>query len=289
MVDIGGFTFIKTKISNMAKVTFETLRRDAKLFDELKNNSPAWWQYCKNEKTFYIEVRKDNNINVYFEGGSIIKVHYCSRHKVLQTFTHYRYLGLKDKTRTYVNCAKTIDKEIDKITNGIKKYYSQKNGKGRVSWSEKYIQGQLIINNRDIYLDSEFAYKDEASDIRIDLVKCENGTVIFVELKRLDDNRMLKKTDDSPEIVFQMKSYADFIKKYRDQILAYYQKLYDIKKDLGLPVPEVRPQMVSTIPELLIFNRWTHLDKQGRRKNHLCRMEEILQREKVTYSIIDSF
>lgn len=273
----------------MGKVTFDTLKRDAKIFDELKNNGPVWWQYCKNEKAFYIEVRKNNNINVYFEGGSIIKVHYCSRHKELQTFTHYKYLGLEDKTITYVNCAKTIDKQIGTITDGIKKHYSQKNGKGMESWSEKYIQGQLIINNRDIYLDSEFAYKDEVSDVRIDLVKCVNGTVIFVELKRLGDDRMLSKTDDSPEIIFQMKAYADFIKKYRDQILAYYQKLYDIKKDLGLPVPEVRPQKVSTDPELLVFNGWTHMDKQGRRKTHLHRMEEILQRERVTYSIINSF
>ena len=273
----------------MSKVTFDTLKSDAKIFDVLKNNNPSWWQYCKNEKAFYIEVRKDNNINVYFEGGSIIKVHYCSRHKALQTFTHYKYLGLEDKTRTYVNCAKTIDKEIDKITNGIKKHYSQKNGKDMESWSEKYIQGQLITNNRDIYLDSEFAYIDEDRDIRIDLVKCINGTIIFVELKRLDDNRMLNKTDDSPEIVFQMKSYADFIKKYRDKILAYYQKLYDIKKSLGLPVPKVRPQEVSIVPELLIFNRWTHMDKRGRRKTHLRRMEEFLQRERVTYSIINSF
>lgn len=273
----------------MVKVTFDTLKRDAKIFDALKNNTPSWWQYCKNEKTFYIEVRKDNLIEIYFEGGRIIKVHYCSRQKKLQTFTHYKYLGLKDKTKTYVNCVDIIDNQIDTITNGIKKHYSQKNGREKESWSEKYIQGHLITNNRNIHLDSEFAYIDDDSNVQIDLVKCVNGTVIFVELKRLDDDRMLKKTDESPEIVFQMKSYGDFIKKYRDKILAYYRKLYDIKKDLDLPVPEVRPQKVSTVPELLIFNRWTHLDKQGRRKNHLSRMEEILQREKVSYSIIDSF
>ena len=84
----------------------------------------------------------------------------------------------------------------------------------------------------------------------------------------VDQGRMVKKTED------------------KEQILTYYQKVYDIKKELGLPVPTVRPQKVSTVPELLIFNRWTHMDKRGRRKTHLCRMEEILQREKVTYSII---
>ena len=270
----------------MANITFDTLNESAKIFDELKNKKPIWWEYCKQDKSFYIELRKDNQVNVYFEGGSIIRVHYCSRHKELQTFTHYKYLGVKDKTKTYVNCAKTIDKQIGNIVEGIKEHYSQKKGIDKESWREKYIQGQLIIHNREIHLDSEFAYIDGDRDIRIDLVKCVNGKIIFVELKRLDDNRMLKKSDDSPEIVSQMNGYSDFIKKYKDKILAYYQKVYDLKKGLGLPVPIVRPTMVSTEPELLIFNRWTHMDRQGRRQNHIDRMREILQREKVKYSII---
>ena len=270
----------------MANITFDTLNESAKIFDELKNKKPIWWEYCKQDKYFYIELRKDNQVNVYFEGGSIIRVHYCSRHKELQTFTHYKYLGIKDNTKTYVNCAKTIDKQIDNIVEGIKKHYSQKKGINKESWSEKYIQGQLIIHNREIHLDSEFAYIDGDRDVRIDLVKCVNGKIIFVELKRLDDNRMLKKSDDSPEIVSQMNGYSDFIKKYKDKILAYYQKVYDLKHGLGLPVPVMRPTTVSTEPELLIFNRWTHMDKLGRRQNHIERMREILQREKVIYSII---
>ena len=43
---------------------------------------------------------------------------------------------------------------------------------------------------------------------------------------------MLHKTDESPEIVDQMNRYKDFINKYSVQLLAYYQKLYDIKASL---------------------------------------------------------
>lgn len=77
----------------MENITFDTLNESAKIFDELKNKKPIWWEYCKQDKSFYIELRKDNQVNVYFEGGSIIRVHYCSRHKELQTYTHYKYLG----------------------------------------------------------------------------------------------------------------------------------------------------------------------------------------------------
>ena len=106
----------------MANIKFDTLNESAKIFDELKNKKPIWWEYCKQDKSFYIELRKDNQVNVYFEGGSIIRVHYCSRRKELQTFTHYKYLGIKDKTKTYVNCAKTIDKQIGNIVKKKKKY-----------------------------------------------------------------------------------------------------------------------------------------------------------------------
>ena len=82
----------------MANIKFDTLNESAKIFDELKNKKPIWWEYCKQDKSFYIELRKDNQVNVYFEGGSIIRVHYCSRHKELQTFTHSKYLGIEDKT-----------------------------------------------------------------------------------------------------------------------------------------------------------------------------------------------
>ena len=104
-------------------ITFNKLKGDSKIFEELKKN-PSWWTRFKNDKSLYIEIRKDNQVNVYFEGGSIIRVHYCSRRKELQTFTHYKYLGIKDKTKTYVNCAKTIDKQIGNIVEGIKKHYS---------------------------------------------------------------------------------------------------------------------------------------------------------------------
>ena len=52
-------------------VTFDTLKPDARIFLEL-NNNPHWWNRFKEDSSLYIEVRKDNQVNVYFEGGSEI-------------------------------------------------------------------------------------------------------------------------------------------------------------------------------------------------------------------------
>ena len=71
----------------MAQVTFEKLNVESALFAELKSGKYPWWEKVKNNPNLYIDVRKDNNINVYFEGGSVIKLHYCSRHKKIQALS----------------------------------------------------------------------------------------------------------------------------------------------------------------------------------------------------------
>lgn len=97
----------------MKKVTFNTLNPNAKLFSELKEKSPKWWEMVKNDLRFYIEIRKDNQVNVYYEGGSVVRLHYCSKHKKLQAFTHEKYLG-NDKGHSYIECADILDENTRK-------------------------------------------------------------------------------------------------------------------------------------------------------------------------------
>ena len=266
------------------QVTFKTLDPTAQIFTELKSCNYLWWERIKEDPQLYVEVRKNNEIHVYFEGGRVVRLRYCSKHKKLQALTHEKYLsGDGDK---YVNCIDKLDGSIDHIIKNIKCKYSEKNGVTKEKWSEKFIQGHLIINNRTKYLDSEFAYKDGTRDIRIDLLECINGGVSCVELKRIDDARMLKKDDSDPEIISQMNEYREFITHYSSEILAYYQKVYEIKKALRLPIPNQAPTHINENPLLLIFNRWDKTNK--RREERTKRIEEILHGQ-VMYSIINQF
>ena len=263
----------------------------------MKKN-PSWWARFKNDSSLYIEIRKDNQVNVYFEGGSVARIHYCSKHKKLQVFTHHKYLNLPvpSKSNAYIECSGIIDEpketnsEIlvcDKVIERVKTCYSQKHAINGIvdkeKWSEKFIQGTLITQSSDFHLDSEFAYNDATDKNRIDLIRCDNGVITFVELKRIADGRMLHKTDESPEIVDQMNRYKDFITKYSVELLAYYQKLYDVKAELGLPVPQIRPSSINPEPHLLIFDNWTK-ETTGR-KIHRKRLIDILNREKINFSI----
>ena len=265
----------------MAKATFETLNPNAPLFSELKSGKYAWWENIKQNHDLYIEIRKDNNINVYFQGGSVVKLHYCSKHKKIQAFTHRKYLY--GNGTGYAECS--LDNDLETIINNIPNMYSGKKGYEKENLSEKYIQSQYIINYHSNYIDSEFAYKDDLLDIRIDLIECINGELRFVELKTIDDGRMLKKTDDNPEVVEQVEAYKNFISDHnkRKKIVEYYQKVWEIKKDLGLTIPEERPSSLAEKPLLLIFNRWTK--STPRRNEHTYRMEEILRNKDIDYKI----
>ena len=264
----------------MAKVTFETLNPNAPLFSELKSGKYAWWENIKQNHDLYIEIRKDNNINVYFQGGSVVKLHYCSKHKKIQAFTHRKYLY--GNGTGYAECS--LDNDLETIINNIPNMYSGKKGYEKENLSEKYIQSQYIINYHSNYIDSEFAYKDNLFDIRVDLIECINGELRFVELKTIDDSRMLKRNDDNPEVVEQVEAYKNFISNYKpEKIVEYYQKVWEIKKDLGLTIPEERPSSLAEKPLLLIFNRWTH--STSKRINHTQRLKEILDREKIDYVI----
>ena len=274
-------------------VTFDTLKSDSLTFKMFKSSdyeNTTWKQlkkYLLADKNVYWDVRKDNYINAYFEGANLMRLHYCSKHKEMQAKIHERYLGGKGKQ--YKDLIKWLDgknvlEELNKIKKNIQNDYSKKNGIDKEKWSESFIKSQYVLNNRSSCLDSEFAYKNDDFDIRIDVVKCIDGEIKFVEIKRLDDNRMLKIDDASPEVISQMNDYKEFIQANKKDILDYYKKLWGIKKDLGLlPKSMICPTKVNEKPELYIFNRWEK--PHYKRDIHKNRVEELLKREKISYII----
>jgi hypothetical protein len=71
------------------KGTFTALNPENPLFIELKNQQPAWWNLLKNDKELYINIRKDNYMNVYYYGGSLAKIEFK---KGFVATAHQKYL-----------------------------------------------------------------------------------------------------------------------------------------------------------------------------------------------------
>ena len=265
-----------------------SLNKDAEIYKELAN-MPDWWQSLLSIKGVYVEIRKDDIVDVYYEGGRMAELK-IKDEKITAT-CHPKYLGKKVPTGSnpqYDDCLDVLKNNPTFIIKNIQANYSQKEGKDDEDISEKKIQGDMICRHDPIFLDSEFAHRYEVGKrqtIRFDLVTIKNNQLIFIELKRIKDNRLLNKEDDEPEILEQMDKYQKFIKANKVRLLDYYKTLYGIKKTLGLPIPEceIGKLSVCEIPHLIIIDTYQNL--RGKRMNRIARMKEILDKAPFFYTI----
>ena len=265
------------------------------LYNELLKNPPKWWAQILKDKELYVEIRKENIINVYYQGGSLVQIQFDKRTKHIKTSTHPKYLGLFDdehRSNTkyyktpknergkivyeakYQDCTEWLEKgKLGEMKCNIERFYTQKQNKTDDE-SEKYIQGDIIINGRDCYLDSEFQhrfYEGKRLSIRIDLIKIEDNHIVFEELKRVKDNRLWT-TKGSPEILTQMRNYRLYLKENAEEFKKYYQKLYRIKKKLGLPLPigdNIDKLVVEIEPRLIIKDYQKPTTQQKNRKENI--------------------
>ena len=284
--------------NRISKMESGLLCEDHKLYDILiSDKAPSWWKDLIKDPDLYVDVRKGNILDVYYLGGRMAEIKYDRRKNIIIASAHPKYLGFNEayyednryyKTTNkegktvfvpiYQDCIDWIINKRDKMKSNIKNSYSGDNYGENTS--EKYIQGCLVINGRDKYLDTEFAhrlYDGERNTVRIDLVKIEDGCFVFEELKRIGDYR-LRTTDDKPEILEQIENYRVFLKNNKDELTQYYRTLYKIKRKLGLPIPPVED--IDTIevnpePQLLIAQNYDKIS--GKRLTRIDDIERVLQ------------
>ena len=229
------------------------LKKDHGLFQRLKKSPPQWWNNLKSDNDIYIDVRKDNYLNAYHNGGSIMKLEGATKYRA---HIHFEYMPLqKDKEYLPFNFKNdnisflkyepielnNFSKEpLEKIKKRIRKFYPND--------SEKGIQGNYVVRNNyssektnGFFIDTEFQY----ADCRIDLVwvDLETQKIAFVELKTMGDERLYvdkkqeHKSKASDTIDVQLGKYCEFVSNNKDDLLKYYNKVYCIKNELGL-LPE---------------------------------------------------
>lgn len=294
----------------IAKFSSE-LKEDNQLFKFLAGeDAPKWWQDIKDRKELYIDIRKDNYISVYYLGASIAKIEMKRRQKRLSAITHPKYLGHNDHSDPkyykerfdkkhnkivydpiYQDCEEEIKNNLDGLLARAYNIYINRNdkeSKNPENIAEKKIQGQIILNSRPLYIDSEFAHRYEEGErktVRIDLVRVKEGKIQFVELKRIQDKRMLH-TVEEPEILTQIQEYKKFLSENKSDIIGYYKTLLRIKKNLSLPTPDVVIDDIDidTTPVLLIADYMLSTEKRTNRKE---KIEGLLREKDVIIEYIE--
>ena len=268
------------------------------LFDKLLEDSPNWWNALKEDEEIYIEIRKNKYIDAYFNGGAIIKKLKWSEKRGYYAKIHAKYLNETDSNK-YEECPlESLLEKLSEIKKRIYKFYPDN--------SEKGIQAKLILNDKNYYIDSEF--QDTIIEygkriiLRFDLVKIDPNSrkLIFQELKRIEDSRLLKKGEtknsrELSEIKNQIKLYSNYISENKDSLLSYYQNIVKIKRKLGLLSTSFGFQFnvlrnnftIEEKPELIISDYIEAYTEESKKGNRVKAIIQNLEQEKIKYSFVN--
>jgi len=261
------------------KKSYFNLDEGNKLFDELSKN-PSWWKKLKEVDNLYFNIRKNNRINVYYRGASIMSLswkggkivaeihnYYLGYEKSLCEDLNIKYGNETLKPEEIVCRIPTIKKRVETNKKNVACLEGEEiNGKNYSS--EKFYQSEMYLKNNQ-YIDTEFAVSlDDGTVIRIDLVKVnEKGEIQFEELKLIDDSRLdpAKYKNKEVEILRQMNSYEQFLKEAdklkginNEPILVeYYNEVLRIMDKIGICRGEKRITGVSNFVQLTIEQNFT--------------------------------
>ena len=214
------------------------LSENCALFMKLLKDPPKWWINLKNDKELYIDIRKSNYINVYHNGGSLLKLTHRKAFNGEIAFEYVPIENINSPNMKFIfnnNAISFADimpitlnsfnkESLNEIKKKIRKKYPNK--------SEKGLQGQYVIKNtkneNGFFIDTEFQFGQQ---LRIDLIWLDfkYKKIFFVELKTIGDKRLFNN-----EIEIQLQKYNHFIKNNKNDLLMYYNKLFMIKKQLML-------------------------------------------------------
>ena len=101
-----------------------SLNKEAEIYKELKKQ-PDWWQRLLSIKGVYVEIRKDDIVDVYYEGGRMAELK-IKDEKITAT-CHPKYLGMDVPTGSnpkYVDCLEVLKNNPCFITKSIQANYS---------------------------------------------------------------------------------------------------------------------------------------------------------------------
>lgn len=271
---------------------------NAPIFSILEEEQALWWKTVCNDKELYINIRKDNRINVYYKGASVMDLKHDPidgfiayiNDKYINEDNHCKYKKCKDgylkiKPEDIIDMLESIKRNIFQVQ--CKK--GRKNNPEKIS--EKEFQGEEYLRGRYIDSEYEFVYSQpKHKRIRIDLISINSdGLIEFIELKRISDGRLLKVEDSKkiPEIIDQIHNYNRFINEYSDDILSYYKRIQQIMKMINIPNYLLNVDIKGVNPNLkLLFIPYADgKAEHPKRRVRVNRITELLKNENTISNI----
>ena len=187
----------------------------------------GWWKRIADDEDLFIGIR-NNYLNVYFNGGSILELRYTRGR--LTGKTHFKYLldlTIDDKDSDYIKFSNGTFKSVM-----IKEAYRDisENLEG-IKQSTKLYQGDekkgvhnIVIDNINV-IDTEIQFPGE--DARIDFAALQKRkgrtSIVFFEAKTYSNSDIVAKR--RPKVLDQIRRYQEIVSRRRDEIEASYRRV----------------------------------------------------------------
>ena len=296
----------------MAKPTFKR-GLNAEFVDYLNElySAGGWWRNLVDDQELFLAIR-DDSINFYFRGCSILKLDWLHGKKEIAGQIHYKYL-LKPsiKGSPYIKVLKSrvnlpadleslfldgldnfLDRrdDVEELKRAVKRYAdAEKSGVHNVVMSGK---------NPNV-LDLEIAISIGKAASRVDLAALHEDTgqpgivkLVFYEAKHFKNQELRSSTDRIP-VVKQMKGYSKLINQNYSALLQSYRQVccnlfklegvgqqkdqrHRILQDLATGSKKLR---IDDQPRLIVFGFDEDQSKGTNWKGHACKLKNKLKKQ----------
>ena len=187
----------------------------------------GWWSKLVDDNDLYIGIR-DNYLNVYFSGGSILELH----HRSLAGFsgiTHFKYLLNLSRKQAHRDYVKFKDGQFDQVS--IKESYTDiARDIGKMKGAASHYQGdekkgvhRISIEAKNV-IDVEIQIPGERRRIDFAALQWANDKIeiVFYEAK-LYSNGDIRGVD--PKVCKQIREYESMLLRRCEEIEESYSRL----------------------------------------------------------------
>ncbi len=194
----------------------------------LKQNPDTFWCKILKDNRFVVAIR-DNYLNVYFYGQSVVEIRYNTSKKCLKYRTHKKYIGEDDNGYKDVKAEELTN--IDILTNNIKIHCSKEK-----TCSYNY----LLESKRCIDVEVTFSGVKKSIDF---VLLSENGALEFYEAKYASNPEIVSTT--TPKVFAQTDVYIHLLKENEQNVIDSYKVILRNYKDLGIKMPNRAIESIS--------------------------------------------
>ncbi len=232
----------------------------------------GWWRHMADDPDLFLGVR-DNILNVYYRGNSLVLISYEAGRLIGRT--HYKYL-LKPRSRLcYIRSKEGRFDWPDGVAGefllqDLNDLATLKAASLPYAGVEKTGVHCILQSNPNV-VDIEIAFEDNgeednpASALRIDFAALQESgagnALVFFEAKHVSNPELRASGTASPPVLDQVRNYEQFLAQHQQELEVSYRQI--CRNLAGLRgrsvagivkrIAEGTPLSISTAPRLVIF------------------------------------